>query len=128
MPNSNCNHIRNSTWFYQHQNKKQNWGSSGLIILQMPSTNLVPTPHWCLVSSATGSGVYPIDCTFGVSNGSSRICSSIGIDSSIVWTIGVTDGSETTVVCLDGTVGNDIPCCSDVYPVSPVYFLIIDLS
>ena len=80
--------------------------------------------------SATGSGVYAMDCTCKASDFSSGICflESTVIGSLIVWTICVTDGLETTVVCSDVTVGNDVPCCSDVYPVSPVYFLVIDLS
>jgi hypothetical protein len=44
---------------YRHQNKKQNFVSSGVIILEIPFTNSVPTPHVVsIVSLAIGSGVY----------------------------------------------------------------------
>ena len=36
--------------------------------------------------------------------------------------------TEDTSTCRDTIAGKVVPCCSDVYPVSPVYFLIIDLS
>ena len=59
--------------------------------------------------------------------------SSIGSGSGVGYTISSTIGPGSGV---GSTIGSGIgsgswymvPCCSDVYPVSPVYFLIIDLS
>ena len=66
--------------------------------------------------SSVGSGEYSI-------SGSS---STIGFSFS-TRTGSSTEGSDRIVVCCDVTVGKDLPCCSEVYPVSPMYFLIIDL-
>jgi len=113
---------------YQHQNKKQNLVSSGIIILQIPFTNFVPTPHFVsIVSSAIGSGVYSISGICLTINFSLMICfwfSSV-IVCSTLWDFIITEDTSTW---WDTMASKVVSCCSDVYPVSPVYFLIIDLS
>ena len=100
-----------------------------MIILQIPFTDSVPIPHVdSVVSSAIGSGVYCIDCVCPATDFSATICFSNGINSSIVWDTAVMEGSDAIVVWVDWIVGEKLFCCSEVYPVSPVYFLIIDLS
>ena len=45
---------------YQHQNKKQNFVSSHIVILQIPFTDCVPILH--IVSRKIISRIYPISC------------------------------------------------------------------
>ena len=110
---------------YRHQNKKQNFVSSGVIILEIPFTNSVPTPHVVsIVSLAIGSGVYWIWST-------TTVLTTIYFSfyHAIVYsTLEDFIATEDASTCGDTIAGKVVPFCSDVYPVSPAYFLIIDLS
>ena len=80
-----------------------------------------------VVSSAIGSRIHCIDCVCSITDFSALIYFSNGINSSIVWDTAVTDtavieGSDGIGVWTDEIVGKRLPCCSDVYLVSPVYF------
>ena len=113
---------------YQHQNKKQDYRSSDIIILQIPFTNFVPTSQVVsIVSSAISYGVCSIRGICLTINFLLMICFwfYVEIICSTLWDFIVTEDTDTYWDAIEGKV---VPCYSDAYPISPVYFLIIDLS
>ena len=89
---------------------------------KIPFTNFVPTPHVVsIVSLAIGSGVYFISGICLTINFSLMIC--FWFSSEMVCsTLEDFIVTEDTSTCWDTIEGKVVPCCSDVYPVSPAYF------